>query len=150
MAKPKATDSGSFFQELRRAGLYKRSQGRVTRQVTFAAAAITVFLGAWSLKDQLGVSVWLSENYSYLQYVIPGILLFAGGWIAYRVVNYPQFADFLIAVEAEMAKVSWPTRTELIRSSVVVIIVIFLLAAILFGLDIFWNSFFKYVLHVIE
>ena len=33
----------------------------------------------------------------------------------------PAFADFLIAVEAEMNKVSWPTRTELFRGSMVVI-----------------------------
>ena len=37
-----------------------------------------------------------------------------------------QFADFLIAVEAEMTKVSWPSRGELVRSSIVVILVIFL------------------------
>ena len=34
------------------------------------------------------------------------------------VVNLPVFADFLIAVEAEMNKVSWPTRGELFRGSV--------------------------------
>ena len=44
-----------------------------------------------------------------------------------------QFADFLIAVEAEMAKVSWPTRSELIHSSLVVIITIIGLAAMLCG-----------------
>ena len=42
----------------------------------------------------------------------------------FRLVNLPKFADFLIAVEAEMNKVSWPTRTELFRSSVVVIVTI--------------------------
>ena len=31
-----------------------------------------------------------------------------GLWLGYRIVNVPQFADFLIAVEAEMNKVSWP------------------------------------------
>ena len=35
----------------------------------------------------------------------------------------PAFADFLIAVEAEMNKVSWPTRHELIRASMVVMLV---------------------------
>jgi len=41
--------------------------------------------------------------------------------------------DFLIAVEAEMNKVSWPSRAELVRSAAVVIFVIFLLATVLFG-----------------
>ena len=50
------------------------------------------------------------------------------GWICYRLVNFPGFADFLIAVEAEMNKVSWPTRTELFRASMVVLFLIFSLA----------------------
>jgi preprotein translocase subunit SecE len=58
-----------------------------------------------------------------------------GGWAAFRIVNIPRFADFLISVEAEMNKVSWPNRNELWRASVVVIVVIFLLTAILFGYD---------------
>ena len=52
--------------------------------------------------------------------------------MSYRVVNVPGFADFLIAVEAEMNKVSWPTRTELFRASMVVLILIFALAVVLF------------------
>ena len=31
-------------------------------------------------------------------------------WFAYRLVNLSSFADFLIAVEVEMTKVSWPSR----------------------------------------
>ncbi len=31
-------------------------------------------------------------------------------WLAWRVVNVPSFADFLIATEAELNKVSWTTR----------------------------------------
>ncbi len=67
------------------------------------------------------------------------MLLAVGFWVCYRIVNFPTFADFLIAVEAEMAKVSWPTRTQLIRSSLVVIITIIGLAAILWVYDTFWR-----------
>jgi preprotein translocase subunit SecE len=52
-----------------------------------------------------------------------------------RIVNLPSFADFLISVEAEMNKVSWPSRGELYRASLVVIVVIFLLTAILLAYD---------------
>jgi len=58
-------------------------------------------------------------------------------------VNVPGFADFLIAVEAEMNKVSWPTRAELYRSSVVVLVTIFVLAMVLFVFDFFWGWVFK-------
>jgi preprotein translocase subunit SecE len=54
----------------------------------------------------------------------------------------PSFADFLIAVEAEMNKVSWPTRQELFRGSAIVLITIVLLATVLFGFDMFWNTLF--------
>ena len=135
MAKDKVASSGSLIQELFQIGLYKRSQGKVARQVTFAAASIVVALGAYRLMEWLSVKL----EYPLAAYAIAGAVLLVGCWIAYRVVNYPQFADFLIAVEAEMAKVSWPTRTELVRSSIVVIIVIFVLAAILFCYDVFWN-----------
>jgi len=67
-------------------------------------------------------------------------VLVIGVWVAYRVVNIPRFADFLIAVEAEMNKVSWPTKTELFRASTVVIVVMFGLAATLYLYDIVWQQ----------
>jgi preprotein translocase subunit SecE len=70
---------------------------------------------------------------------LPTVLVLAGWWIAFRLVNMPSFADFLIAVEAEMNKVTWPSRAELIRSSAVVIFTIIFMAAILYGYDIFWK-----------
>ena len=82
-------------------------------------------------------------SYDIWQYVVPLVLLVVGFWVSYRVVNYARFADFLIAVEAEMNKVSWPSRTELVRSSLVVIFVIFALAIILFGYDLFWKFLFR-------
>jgi preprotein translocase subunit SecE len=74
---------------------------------------------------------------------VPGALMIVGIWVAYRLVNLPTFADFLIAVEAEMNKVSWPTRSELYRSSAVVLVTVFVLAALLFMFDIAWSEIFK-------
>src|SRR5207248_2889718 len=45
-----------------------------------------------------------------VQFTVPLLLLAAGMWLAWRVVNLPMFADFLIATEAELNKVSWTTR----------------------------------------
>ncbi len=63
---------------------------------------------------------------------IPALALIAGAWFGFRVVNWPRFADFLIAVEAEMNKVTWPSKDELIRAAIVVIFTIFFLAIALF------------------
>lgn len=110
------------------ASRYKRSQGRVARQVTFAAVALMVAVGAWLLSERGGSPVY--------QYVVPLLIAAIGWWAAFRLVNIPRFADFLISVEAEMNKVSWPSRAELWRASIVVIIVIFFLAGLLYAYDI--------------
>ena len=124
---------GAFFHELLHIGVYKRTQGRITRQVTFAAVAAAVALGL------LRLSTMLTGKGLEYQFGVPLVLLAAGLWVAYRLVNVPVFADFLIAVEAEMNKVSWPSRTELIRASLVVLIMMFVLAFYLAGCDIFWQ-----------
>ncbi len=126
-----------WFGELFQVGVYKRSQGRIARQVTFAALAITFALAAWRLSYH---RIWLSTQVSV---VLSAFLLVGGMWISFRVVNIPRFADFLIAVEAEMNKVSWPSKTELIRSSMVVIFVLFFLAFVLFGFDLVWGALFE-------
>lgn len=120
---------GAFLQELFRVGLYKKSQGRVARQATFAALAVIVALGAWCLSAYYTGRGWTAE------YLAPMALLAVGGWASFRVVQMPSFADFLISVEGEMNKVSWPSRSELSRASIVVMFVIFFLAAILFLYD---------------
>ena len=126
----------AFFQELFRVGLYKRTQGRIARQVTFAAMAVGILAGAYQLYGSLVTMGHVS------QLAIPSAVIVAGLWMAYRLVNLPVFADFLIAVEAEMNKVSWPTRAELYRSSVVVLVTVFVLAALLFTFDIVWRQIF--------
>jgi preprotein translocase subunit SecE len=133
----------AFFQELLCVGIYKRTQGRITRQVTFAVLAIVIALGL------LRLSSILTSYGAHWEYGLPGILLLAFLWIAYRVVNVPAFADFLIAVEAEMNKVSWPTRPELFRASMVVLIVIFSLAFVLAAYDIFWKLVLSWGLHIL-
>ncbi|HUT13124.1 MAG TPA: preprotein translocase subunit SecE [Thermoguttaceae bacterium] len=131
-----------FFQQLFQTGIYKRNQGRITRQVTFAAIALTMAMGLWRLSNMLmdGSPTW--------RFGLPGVLLLIGLWIAYRIVNVPNFTDFLIAVEAEMNKVSWPSRAELFRASMVVLVTIFFLAAVLFFYDWIWRVLFTEVLRI--
>jgi len=73
------------------------------------------------------------------------VVLAAGLWASFRVVQMPNFADFLISVEAEMNKVSWPSWSELFRASMVVILMIFILAAILFFYDVAWSFLLRIV-----
>ena len=119
----------AVVRELFSLGLYKRSQGRIARQATFAAIALLVALGAWSF------SAYFQQHGPVWKYYIPLAMVAVGLWAGFRVVQIPAFADFLISVEGEMNKVSWPSRGELFRASVVVILVIFFLAFLLFGYD---------------
>lgn len=125
------TSVTSYLQELFQLRLYKKSQGRNARQVTLIAIAAVAAMGAWSLRGWMqgeGAST-ASLN------AVPLAALGASIWAAFRLIQLPKFADFLISVEAEMNKVSWPTRSELIRASAVVIFVIFFLAGLLFFYD---------------
>jgi len=144
MSKEKNAAANPLLRDLFQLGVYKRSQGRIARQATFAVVAVVLAIGAWRLHQfEIGAgTTW--------RLALPGIVLLLGLWITYRLVNWPNFADFLIAVEAEMNKVSWPTKSELFRSSLVVIFSIFFLSAVLFAYDFFWRFLLQTVLHVVQ
>ena len=138
MAKERSADS--LWSELFSPRLYKRNQGRLTRQLTAVGICLVAFFGAWTLSQAV-----LSGYQPPVRVGIPLLLCVAGAWFAYRVVNFPKFADFLVAVEAEMDKVTWVGRQELIRQAIVVVVVMFLLAFILLAYDVLWQKFFQWV-----
>lgn len=133
---PDSSGSRSLAQELFVAGLYKRNQGRLVRQLTCLALWLFVGASAWRL-HQLYLRDFQAIGYASALAI--GAL---GAWVAYRLVNWAKFADFLISVEAELNKVSWPTRKELIRASLVVIFTIIFLSALLFAYDAIWRLLF--------
>jgi len=141
-------DSGSdrsFASELLAAGLYKPRQGRIVRQLTCLALWLTFWLGGWQFYEVLGsglygINEW--QNGQLIQVLAPVFMVLMGMWLVYRVVNWPKFADFLISVEAEMTKVSWPSKTELYRASMVCIFTMAFLAILLFAYDLVWQFVF--------
>lgn len=126
----------SLLSEMFQFGLYKANQGRVVRQVTFVAIAILAVLVAY----ELSVSGFASGSGKFW---LGTIVSLAGVWFAYRVVNYAKFADFLISVQAELNKVTWPSREQLWRAAAVVIFVIFSMALFLYLFDIIWTFLFQ-------
>jgi preprotein translocase subunit SecE len=149
VANETSTGAG-MIQEFFRFGLYKRNQGQIARKATFFGFAIIVALGAWTLSKDLGGVVGDNPNWSVMQqnvvkYFIPLAVLAVGLWASFRVIQMPTFADFLISVEGEMNKVSWPSRGELFRASLVVMLVIFFLAALLFGYDFILREFLQFL-----
>ncbi len=134
------SSSTPLMSEMMSAGVYKRNQGRLVRQLSCIAVWAVVGIGCWRLYETLKGS----DN-TWVELGVPAAILLAGLWVGYRLVNWPRFADFLIAVEAEMNKVSWPSKTEMIRSSIVVIFTIFFLAMTLFLFDVIWQWLFRVI-----
>ncbi len=69
---------------------------------------------------------------------IPFLIVLLTVWVAWRGVNVPVFGDFLIATEAEMNKVSWTSKKQLIKDTLVVLVFLLLLTVFLFLIDTFW------------
>ena len=74
-----------------------------------------------------------------------GVIALFGLWFGYRLVHWVTFADFLISVEAEMAKVSWPGQGELRSSTIVVLVVFAFLAGMLLIYDLGLLTLFRWV-----
>ena len=129
---------GAWWTEIFATGIYKRNQGKLARQATFFAIVTLVLTGCWTLYEFGNLAGWKLEG--SLRYLVPTVLSLVGCWIGFRVVNIPQFADFLIAVEAEMNKVSWPSRDELVRASIVVIGLMVALTVVLFTYDLVFRA----------
>ncbi len=121
-------------------GLYKRNQGRLVRQLTAGAALVAVLLAAWSMSIHL-----LSGTDPRVQYGLPVLAAAVGAWAVYRLVNYPRFADFLIDVEGEMAKVSWASADEIKRATAVVLVTMVTLSVVLFMYDFLWLRVLRFI-----
>ena len=119
---------------------YKPGQGYYTRTLSFfwfltLAMAMGGFL--WqqlkAVKDH--AIYWQSGALVGVAFIFIPLL--------YWIINKPKIADFMIATEQEMRKVNWPTRKEIVGSTVVVIGGTLLFAALLFVIDIAFASFFS-------
>jgi preprotein translocase subunit SecE len=136
MAKNEAI--GGFWTSWLSPALYKRTQGKRVRQTTAGLIVVWGWFGCWTLSN--GPFLDASRE---IRVGIPVVMAVVIGWLAYRLVNFPQFADFLIAVEAEMKKISWPSLQECFRAAAVVIVTMFLLALVLFLYDELWIKLFR-------
>ena len=125
--------------------IYKRGQGKYTRIITSVAIFGLAIAGAMVLSAQLGAIGGLGAAKIYVQFGIPTLVVLAFGLFSFWIVNRPKTADFLIATEGEMKKVSWSSRKEVIGSTKVVIVTTFILAAIIFGVDLLFVVLFKWL-----
>jgi preprotein translocase SecE subunit len=139
---------------------YKKSQGVRVRRGTMLGILILLGCGIWvlishnTLVFDLDPTTSVLDNdwrisipFSYIsplvlrdvRFSLPLLLAALALWFSYRVVHWPAFADFLIATEAELNKVSWTSRKRLVQDTIVVLTTVILLTLFLFVVDILWG-----------
>ncbi len=129
---------------------YKKDQGRMVRMAVFWSAAVLLYYGCTSLrqelagrfKETLGEPLFAAlPTLPVLGTRLTGALLISlvlfgvSVFLLYRWLEKPKYADMLIETEAEMRKVVWPTPQEVFNSSLVVIVCVVFLMAFLAGAD---------------
>lgn len=119
--------------------IYQWKQGKVLRRSTAGAILLSFVLASNALYHSV---LYDNMGTTYATAVF-GAIIAVGAWVAFRVINYPVFADFLIDVESEMAKVTWPSWADLQRATVVVLGTMFVFSVLLFGYDIAWQKFLE-------
>ncbi len=130
---------GSFFSNLLRSNQYKPTQGKIARLWTAVGLGLLFAAGVFQFHEYQ-----LKGNYGPIaQFGIPTLLALTFGWFVWRTVQYPPFADFLIATESEMNKVSWTSREDLRKATIVVLATVFFLALYLFAVDYLWSTLLK-------
>jgi preprotein translocase SecE subunit len=119
-------------------GIYKSSQGKYTRLFSAFGFGIVVALGCLQLYNKLegaDMGLWVST-------MVP-VGIFAGfAILVFLLSNKPSVADFLIAAEGEIKKVSWSSRKEIAVSTFIVIVVVVILAFLLGAADLGFKLFF--------
>jgi preprotein translocase subunit SecE len=134
--KPASASRGLFslfLLNLTRTDLFKPMQGWYARVYTAVGLGLITAAGVWRIFESL-------LDYSPLQrFGIPAAVALALGWVIFRIVHFPPFAEFLIATEAEMNKVSWTSKDDLIRATTVVLTTVVLMAVFLFLVDTLWT-----------
>ncbi|HEX8524901.1 MAG TPA: preprotein translocase subunit SecE [Tepidisphaeraceae bacterium] len=153
-----ASRGGGFFH------VYKSGQGYWTRVGSAAAATLITLLTLQFLYTHLNVwltpaftpkgadSVQIAHAISMAKGVtlaICGVFLVGMFVLVFWLLNKPDYADFLIATDSEMKKVNWTSRKELIGSTKVVIIFMFLIAFLLFAFDFMFGELF-YMMGVLK
>ena len=122
--------------------IYKRGQGKYTRLCSAFGIALIMGLGCLQLYKKLqagDLGLWVETMVPAGLFVVLALLIF---WLA----NKPSLANFMIAAESEMKKVSWSSRQEIAVSTFIVIVVVVIMAVLLGTTDIGFRTLFTWLL----
>jgi preprotein translocase SecE subunit len=115
------------------AAMYKWPQGKVIRTVCAVLALVIAIDLGWNGAQSQLVPYFSDEQRQWRQLVIGSffallsLIALFGGLIA--VGFQKKSVDFLIEVEQEMTRVTWPTGRDLVRSTIFIAVMIVTLSA---------------------
>ena len=125
---------------------YKPDGAKVARSLTAASMGVLLLYGAMSAHDFLAMGWWmeplpgigevLSEDFPISpRTILATVMVLVSAFATYYLCNHERYVDFLIDTEAELAKVTWPTKPEVQSSTAIVILVTVLLGIYIFLVD---------------
>jgi preprotein translocase SecE subunit len=123
---------------------YKKGQGSTARLVAVVSAFALVATGGYSLWITLQGSAALSRPILTVPHlslditlalIIAVVVVVAGFVGIVWFLNRARSVDLLLETEAEMRKVSWPSRPEAWNSSVIVVVTVLVMMGLLFFYD---------------
>jgi preprotein translocase SecE subunit len=129
---------------------YKGNQGQRVRRLTMLGILAIVGSGVYAMLEHQSITGNWTVRLPYsgmapvtllpdARFTVPLLCIALGLWGAWRAVNFPIFADFLIATEAEMNKVSWSNRKRLVQDTIVVLVTVVMFAVFLLVVDQLWG-----------
>ncbi len=120
--------------------IYKEGQGRWARAILtfvlgigalYAAVSLHKSLPEWG-QTELPLVRWTFEY----RFLVTGPFLVAALVFGVWIYNHPPVVDFLIDTENELkTKVTWPTKSEALNASVVVVVTVVILGVFVLAVD---------------
>lgn len=128
---------------------YKPESAKTSRGVTAFILGALLLYGSLSLYDYLADGWWmdpfggeggwgevLGEEFPLSpRALLTMVLMAASGFGIFKLCNYAKYVDFLVETEAELKKVTWPSKPEVYSSSVIVIVTTIILGIYVFVVD---------------
>ena len=131
---------------------YKKGQGSTGRLIALVCCVGLVLWGGHSLWTLLEGYAALTKELLVLPHtglqidlalIIALVVAIAGIVGVAWLFNRPKLVDLLVETEAEMKKVSWPSRQEAWNSAVIVVVTVIVLMSLLFVYDFVLNQILK-------
>lgn len=121
--------------------IYKAGQGKWARGAAYFLGVALILFGGIRLYASINVpghewikGIPLIGSISIYNTIALVVVLF-GVLLLHIILNRPGMADLLLETEQELKKVSWPSKREVRNATLVVTLVTFTMAMLLYGFD---------------